>query len=159
MNAVILIGLQGAGKTTLYHQRFVRTHLRISLDQLKTRTREIDALKEAIAQRADVVVDNTNPSVAERKRYLDLLRPAGYTISGYYFVPDIQVSLQRNALRTGKARIPAVGLFATRKRLVPPAWAEGFDALFNVHAEAGQVFRIEPWPSVGRVERAAVVAQ
>ena len=40
MQAVILCGLQGAGKTTLYRDRFLATHVRISLDLLRTRARE-----------------------------------------------------------------------------------------------------------------------
>lgn len=149
MNAVILIGLQGAGKTTLYEQRFAPTHRRISLDALKTRPRESAALALAIAEGADVVIDNTNPSPAHRKRYLEMLKAAGYRVSGYYFEPDIPGSLQRNALRTGKARIPVVGLFATRKRLTPPSWAEGFDEIFWVKTEPEHRFRIEPWPPKG----------
>ena len=32
--AVVLCGVQGAGKTTLYEQRFAATHVRVSLDAL-----------------------------------------------------------------------------------------------------------------------------
>lgn len=32
MQAVIFVGLQGAGKTTFYKERFFATHLRLSLD-------------------------------------------------------------------------------------------------------------------------------
>ena len=40
MEAVILIGIQGSGKTTFYRQRFFETNVRISLDLVKTRRRE-----------------------------------------------------------------------------------------------------------------------
>ena len=40
MEAVILIGIQGAGKSTFYKDRFFNTHVRINLDMLKTRHRE-----------------------------------------------------------------------------------------------------------------------
>lgn len=40
MDAVIFVGLQAAGKSTFYRERFFTTHLRISLDQLHTRHRE-----------------------------------------------------------------------------------------------------------------------
>ena len=40
MEAVVLIGLQGAGKSTFYRDRFFATHVRINLDMLKTRHRE-----------------------------------------------------------------------------------------------------------------------
>ena len=40
MEAVIFVGLQGAGKSTFYKERFLDTHPRLSLDMLKTRHRE-----------------------------------------------------------------------------------------------------------------------
>ena len=40
MEAVILCGVQGSGKTTLYRDRFLETHARVSLDLLRTRARE-----------------------------------------------------------------------------------------------------------------------
>ena len=40
MQAVIFIGLQGAGKSTFYLRNFATNHLRISMDLAKTRARE-----------------------------------------------------------------------------------------------------------------------
>jgi predicted kinase len=56
MEAVVLIGIQASGKTTFYQQRFFATHVRISLDLLRTREQQ------------RFVVDNTNITAAERAR-------------------------------------------------------------------------------------------
>jgi hypothetical protein len=40
MDAVILVGVQAAGKSTFYRERFFATHVRIRLDLLRTRHRE-----------------------------------------------------------------------------------------------------------------------
>lgn len=45
--------------------------------------------------------------------------------------------MERNRARDGKARVPDVALFATRKRLVPPSYAEGFDRLYSVRIAPG----------------------
>src|SRR5690242_16265277 len=105
MEAVLFVGLQGAGKTTFYQQRFAVSHLRISLDQLKTRFREMTALQNALEQNQDVVIDNTNPTAADRKRYLDILKAAQCRIIGYFFEPDVHGSIMRNSLRSGKERV------------------------------------------------------
>ncbi|MGI5229888.1 hypothetical protein [Actinoallomurus sp. CA-142502] len=44
----------------------------------------------------------------------------------YVDVP-LPVCLDRNAARTGRARVPLVGVLATAKRLVAPTVEEGFD--------------------------------
>ena len=36
----MLCGVQGSGKTTLYRDRFLATHVRVSMDLLRTRARE-----------------------------------------------------------------------------------------------------------------------
>jgi hypothetical protein len=36
MEAIILIGIQGAAKSTFYRDRFFDTHVRINLDMLKS---------------------------------------------------------------------------------------------------------------------------
>ena len=59
MTAVILIGIQASGKTTFYRERYFDTHVRLSLDMLKTRRREELLLEACITARQAFVVDNT----------------------------------------------------------------------------------------------------
>ena len=68
MEAVIFVGLQGAGKSTFYKERFFATHLRINLDMLKTRHRERRLLQLCVETRQPFVVDNTNVLTTERER-------------------------------------------------------------------------------------------
>lgn len=145
MEAVLFIGLQGAGKTTFYHQRFAGTHVRISLDQLKTRPKEMQALRRAIEARQKIVIDNTNPTIQERSRYIQTARAAAYSIVGYYFEPDIHGSLKRNAARSGKERVPVPGIFGTRKRLQVPSVSEGFDSLWSVRISPDGEFVVQCW--------------
>src|SRR5215217_1429018 len=70
MEAVILCGVQGSGKTTLYRDRFLETHVRVSMDLHRTRAREAAFLRTCLETRMPFVVDNTNPTVAERARYV-----------------------------------------------------------------------------------------
>ena len=70
MEAIIFVGIQASGKSTFYRERFFDTHLRINLDMLKTRYREQLILRACIEAKQPFVVDNTNPSVEERARYI-----------------------------------------------------------------------------------------
>jgi predicted kinase len=139
VEAVILCGIQASGKTTFYRERFAATHERISLDDLKSRTRERAALERCLAQRTPFVVDNTNATKAYRAPYIAAARAAGFRVISYFFATEPKKALERNKQRTGKEVIPAAGLFATHKRLEKPTLDEGFDEIHVVEiVEAGR---------------------
>lgn len=99
MQAIIFTGIPGAGKTSFYRQEFFATHVRISLDLLKTRARETRFLETCLQTGQQFVVDNTSPSREERAKYIQLARQAGFSITGYYFASRVDPCLQRNAER------------------------------------------------------------
>jgi predicted kinase len=144
---VILVGLPGAGKTTFFEQRFAATHAHVSKDRLANNRQparqQVALIAEALAAGRSVVVDNTNASRAERASILEEARRHGARVVGYLFACTPRECLARNALRQGRARIPAVGVFATAKRLQLPDAAEAFDALFVVRPRPGPSFEIE----------------
>lgn len=146
MEAVIFTGIQGSGKTTFYRERFFETHVRVSLDQLRTRHRERLLVETLIAMKQPFVVDNTNPTAADRARYLVPARAAGYRIAGYFFEADFAAALRRNATREGKARIRPAGIGGTLKRLERPDWAEGFDRLAIVTVDESGGFEVRELP-------------
>ncbi len=132
MNAVLLIGIQGAGKTTFYRERFASTHAHISADVTGSRESALKLLAECIAAQRDFVVDNTNATRRERALYIEPARAAGYAIHGYFFNPTVRQAIGRNNHRTDKRPIPVPALLATFKRLETPALDEGFDELFTL---------------------------
>lgn len=132
MEAIILIGIQGAGKSTFYRQRFFDTHLRINLDMLRTRRREDILLRACIEAGQGFVVDNTNPMAQTRAKYIQLARPVNFRLVAYYFVPDLKQSLLRNLNRSGKQVIPPAVIASAAARLEPPTLEEGFDELHEV---------------------------
>ena len=139
----MLCGVQASGKTTLYRDRFLATHVRISMDLLRTRAREAAFLALCLETRQPFVVDNTNPTPAERRRYIEPAREAGFKVIGYLVEVDSAVALGRNAERAGRARISERGVIGTAKRFIRPAAAEGFDELWYATAAPGG-WRVEP---------------
>jgi predicted kinase len=139
VEAVIFVGIQVTGKSTFYQARFFKTHVRINLDMLRTRHRERVLLKACIDAKQPLVIDNTNPSAADRARYIQPSKAAGFRVIGYYFQSDLSEAIERNAARTGRERIPEAGLRDALRRLQPPSLAEGFDELYIVKiAENGK---------------------
>ena len=70
MEMVVFSGIQASGKSTLFRQRFVETHLRINLDMLRTRYREGLLMDACLRAKQPFVVENTNLTALERARYL-----------------------------------------------------------------------------------------
>jgi predicted kinase len=150
MEAVVLCGLQGSGKTTLFRDRFLATHVRVSMDLLRTRAREAAFMSLCLETRQPFVVDNTNPTAAERARYVAPAREAGFRVIGYVVEVDAAVAFARNAARAGVERVPERGLRGTASRFIRPSREEGFDELWHATAGLGG-WRIEPLVTTERL--------
>ena len=146
MEAVILIGIQGTGKSTFCRERLFHTHVRINLDMLNSRHRETILLTACLNAKQPFVVDNTNPTREERARYIAAARSAGFKTVGYYFESKIGDALLRNELRGPGQRVPDRGVYGTYGRLQPPSRREGFDALYYVRLGAAPgEFVVDEW--------------
>ena len=146
---VIFIGLQASGKSTFFRGRFAATHELISKDLFpnnRNRNRRKEELIEAaLSAGRPVVVDNTNPTVEDRRTLVRQGREYGAKIVGYYFESTARECIERNRLRAGKAKVPDVAIYATAKKLVPPSYSECFDELFRVRL-TGFSFEIRQEP-------------
>ncbi len=152
MECVIFTGIPATGKSTFYQARFFRTHVRINLDMLKTRNREAILLAACLEMKQRFVVDNTNPTAADRARYIEPAKKAGFRVVGYFFPSTVEAALRRNAARPSAERIRDAGIHAIDQRLEPPLFAEGYDELHAVRIVGNGRFAIQP------VKRSGVVS-
>lgn len=143
--AIIFIGLQGSGKTWYYNQFLSCEYTHINLDTLHTRNKERITLEECMKEGRNIVIDNTNPTKADRQRYIPLLRQAGYRITGYFFESRVKDCIRRNEQRTGKARIPNAAIAATSNKLELPDLKEGFDELYFIARNSETVMEKKEW--------------
>ena len=127
----IMIGIQGSGKST-FCQKYLPNFYRINLDTLKTRHQEQLAIDECFKCGRNFVIDNTNPTIDERGKYILRAKKEGYKILGYFMESKIKDCIERNNQRTGKACIPATAIAATSNKLQLPSYDEGFDELYFV---------------------------
>ena len=136
-SAVIFMGIPASGKSTFYTRYFSDTHVHINLDNLHTRNKEKLLFEKCIADGSYFVVDNTNPAVSDRERYIPLAKSAGYRIYGYLFRGNISECIKRNGNRTGKARVPDRAITAISAKMELPSIAEGFDEIYFVNQADG----------------------
>jgi len=145
---VIFVGLPASGKTTFYQRRFAATHQHISKDLWpKTSNkdrRQAELLRLALSQGQSVVIDNTNPALADRAPVIALARQFGARVIGYYFTATTREAVGRNRGREGQARVPDVAIFTRAKRMAKPLLEEGFDELYAVSIDPSGDFSVQP---------------
>ena len=126
-----MVGLQGCGKSTWVTEHLAATHAVVSKDHWpnarRREARQRRVVAELLAEGRSVVVDNTHPSPEDRAPLVAAARAAAVPVRCVWVDTPVEVCGKRNAARDGRARVPPVGLFATRLRFVPPTVAEGFD--------------------------------
>lgn len=132
MEAVIFVGIQGSGKSSFYRQQFFDTHVRISLDVLRTRHREQLLFAACLAAKQPFVVDNTNPLLRDRARYIEPARKAGFRVVAYFFETSLADAVRRNNQRGGKQKIPVPAIAGTLRKLQVPTLEEGYDEVHKV---------------------------
>jgi predicted kinase len=133
---VVFVGLQASGKSTFFRERFAESHQHVSKDLFpnnrnKNRRQE-HLLRASLSAGRCVVVDNTNPTLEDRRVLIGLGGEYGARIVGYFFEASVSECIRRNEVREGKARVPNVAIYATAKKLVAPSIEEGFDELLRV---------------------------
>jgi predicted kinase len=114
------------------------------MDLLGTRAREEAFVRLCLHERQRFVVDATNPRPADRRRYVEPAREAGFKVVGYLVEVADAEALARNAGREGRRRVPVTAVVGTGRRLLRPTPEEGFDELWHATAATDGGWRIEP---------------
>lgn len=141
---VIMIGIQGSGKSTFYHEFLEKDFVRVNLDTLKTRHQEKLLIEDCIKQGKSFAVDNTNPTKEDRRRYIPTAKASGYKVIGYFMESKLKDCIERNNLRQGKEKILSIAIAATSNKLQMPSFNEGFDELYFVKND-GKTMTVSEW--------------
>lgn len=139
---VIMCGIPGSSKTTFCRERLFPQYLYISLDRLRSRSAEAELFGFALRRRKSCVIDNTNINERERARYIPAAKGAGARVVTYWFESDIQACKARNAVRTGRERVPDFVIDNKAARFTAPNKAEGFDCICKVSVDVDG-FKVE----------------
>lgn len=141
--AYIMMGIQGSGKST-FCSHYLEDVVRINLDTLHTRNKEALLIADCHNKGCDYVIDNTNPTLEDRAKYIKAAKNAGYYVVGYFMQSRLQECIKRNDQRDGKERIPAKAIAMTSNKLEMPSRTEGFDELYFVKND-GVIMSISEW--------------
>lgn len=112
---ILMIGIPGAGKTTLAKRLIAKGFHYMNADAIRAELYGDEAnqgdkeevfsiffmrLEEALKQELDVVIDNTNLNMKQRKPILDRCQQFGYTdVQLWLLDVPLEICLQRNSQR------------------------------------------------------------
>ena len=140
---ILFIGIQASGKTTFYKSMLARHGLvHVNLDTLHRRHKEMITIRDCFDGRMSFVVDNTNPQIADRQRYIPLAKAHGYEVIGIFFQSRVQDCIERNEQR--ERRVPRHAIPCTSNKLQMPSYKEEFDQLFYARI-VDNGFEITKW--------------
>lgn len=129
---VLMCGFPASGKSTFARRHFVSKGYKwVNRDTLKTPAKCIKATAEALKSGTSVVVDNTNPDRASRKKYIDVAKKAGVKSRCVWLQTPREIAEHMNFCREKQTngavrRIPQVGFNMFNKKFEAPQKVEGF---------------------------------
>lgn len=141
--AIIFIGIQASGKSTFYTRLLSNgTYTHVCLDILHTRNKEEQLLMKCLFEGKSFVVDNTNPEISDRARYIQKAKEYSYHVIGIFFQSVVRDCVRRNEERGNK--VPSTAIASASNKLQMPSRAEGFDELYFARI-VNNDFEITTW--------------
>lgn len=144
----IMMGAPGSGKTTWCKNNVPKNAVYISRDEIRFSiikdkdsyfSKEkivydifINKINEALESGLDVYADQTSLNAGSRKKLIDALNKRPDEIIGIYFTTPLDIVLQRNAQRTGRALVPEDVVINMFNSLTRPTLDEGFTEILEV---------------------------
>jgi bifunctional polynucleotide phosphatase/kinase len=127
---VILIGPPASGKST-FTKLYYPSYIHINRDTEKTDAKCLKKTEDALKKNKSIIIDNTNPSIKSREKYIDLANQYGYSIKIYSFEIDKPTIEHLNYYRTqiSKGKIKLIPEIAYR--MFASKYEEPTDLEFN----------------------------
>lgn len=138
---LIMVGMPASGKS--YCAEFIQNwgftkgvhHEIINRDKLKTIDKCIKKTKEALKLKVNLIIDNTNPSALDRKKFIDLGRKYSYKITVILFELPFELIKHNNYYRyfhKNGQYIPNVAYNIFKSRYEKPKYSEHIDRIIEI---------------------------
>ncbi|XP_077170380.1 bifunctional polynucleotide phosphatase/kinase [Paroedura picta] len=135
---VLAVGFPAAGKSTFVKQHLVAAgYAYANRDILGSWQKCVAVCQSALQAGKSVVVDNTNPDLESRSRYIDCAKTLGVPCRCFLFTASLDQAKHNNRFRemTEKEHIPvnSIVLNTYKSKYVAPTLEEGFAEIIKIN--------------------------
>ena len=137
---VVFVGFPASGKSTFFKEYMSKSYGYASRDVLKTWQNCVTTSENCITKEGrSVVIDNTNPDVASRERYITLAKKLNVPVRCFYFTTTLAHSRHNNVYREltttdpDYKKVPELAFNMYKSKFVEPTLSEGFDEVVRIN--------------------------
>ncbi|XP_075047325.1 bifunctional polynucleotide phosphatase/kinase [Mixophyes fleayi] len=135
---VVAVGFPGAGKSSFVKEHLVpKGYAFANRDTLGTWQKCVAACEEALQNGKSIFIDNTNPDLESRGRYISCAKKAGVPARCFHFTATIEVAKHNNRFRemTSKGHISVNDMVINsyKSKFVAPSVSEGFSEILKIN--------------------------
>ncbi|KAM3923496.1 bifunctional polynucleotide phosphatase/kinase [Leptodactylus fuscus] len=138
LEVVVTVGFPAAGKSTFIKEHLVpKGYAYANRDTLGTWQKCVAACEESLRNGKSIVVDNTNPDVESRSRYISCAQKAGVPVRCFLFTAPVEVAKHNNRFREmtskGHVSVNDIVINTYKSKFVPPSLSEGFSEILKIN--------------------------
>ncbi|XP_061444616.1 bifunctional polynucleotide phosphatase/kinase isoform X2 [Rhineura floridana] len=135
---VVAVGFPAAGKSTFLKQYLASAgYVYANRDTLGSWQKCVATCQAALQAGKSAAVDNTNPDLESRRRYIECAKEAGVSCRCFLFTTSLEQAKHNNRFRemTEKGHVPVndIVLNSYKNKYVEPALEEGFSEILKIH--------------------------
>ncbi|KAJ8280237.1 hypothetical protein GJAV_G00052180 [Gymnothorax javanicus] len=137
---IVAVGFPASGKSTFFQKHVVpKGYEYVNRDTLGSWQNCVSACERALKEGRSVAVDNTNPDLESRKRYVDVCQKMGVPCRCFLFTASLEQAKHNNRFRemmpseNKHAPVNDMVLYGYRKKFVAPSVSEGFSEILKIN--------------------------
>ena len=136
---VIFVGFPASGKSTFYETEMKpKGYCHVSRDKLGSWQKCVAKCNQMLQSGKSVVIDNTNPDIESRSRYINCAKKHSIRVRCFLFTTSLQQAKHNNKFRdltsndSTSAKVTDIAFNVYKSKFVKPTLKEGFDEIISI---------------------------